>query len=192
MLMAVFVLETCYWSLCKSWNRRAKGETVTAATYFRQFITSHPAYKHDSVISPEIAHDLLQRCTQIGDGRIACPEVLGNIVIDRVNPEGAYGTRLAGRLSVAERSQLLASLMKRADGVRSSGVPHGTAKRRSCSLDLDMLDLSPRGSECAGAAAGAGHVSVAESVGAAVYSVGSSVGAAVAAVASAVAATVHA
>jgi hypothetical protein len=87
--------------------------------------------RHDSVITPEIAHDLLLVCTKIGDGRIACPEILGDVVIDKVNPDGAYGTRLAGRLSVEERSALLASIMRRADGERSSGVPRGTGKRRS-------------------------------------------------------------
>ena len=62
---------------------------------------SHPAYRydtsvlnfieilmyflcrHDSVITPEIAHDLMVRCSQIGDGRISCPEVLGDVVIER-------------------------------------------------------------------------------------------------------------
>jgi hypothetical protein len=82
--------------------RRARGETVTAAMYFRDFITKHPAYRcencssclcyrlllalvyrHDSVVTPEIAHDLLIACSKIGDGRLACPEVMGNMTIDR-------------------------------------------------------------------------------------------------------------
>jgi glutamate--cysteine ligase catalytic subunit len=49
----------------------------------RRFVTSHPAYKQDSVISPEIAHDLLVRCKGIGEGSIPCPEILGDIVLDR-------------------------------------------------------------------------------------------------------------
>jgi hypothetical protein len=49
----------------------------------RQFVQSHPAYQHDSVIRPEIAHDLLMTCQGIGEGRIHCPELLGDITIDR-------------------------------------------------------------------------------------------------------------
>jgi hypothetical protein len=55
----------------------------------RQFVQSHPAYQHDSVIRPEIAHDLLMTCQGIGEGRIHCPELLGDITIDR------YVTRVA-------------------------------------------------------------------------------------------------
>ena len=48
-----------------------------------------------------------------------------------VSPNGAYGQRLAGRLTPAERSSLLGSLIRRADvnAPRSSGVPRGTGRR---------------------------------------------------------------
>lgn len=112
-------------------SKRARGETITAATYFRNFVQAHPGYRHDSVISPEIAHDLLVRCSDIGNGHIQCPEILGDVLIERVVPEGAYGQRLAGRLTPAERSSLLGSLMRRGDTSvpRPSGVPRGTGKR---------------------------------------------------------------
>lgn len=63
--------------------RRAKGELITPATWIRQFVQSHPDYKHDSVIPPSTAHDLLQTCQAIGEGRLACPELLGEILIER-------------------------------------------------------------------------------------------------------------
>ena len=56
---------------------------MTPATWMRQFVQAHPAYKQDSVISPEIAHDLMVRCHGIGEGSIPCPELLGNITLDR-------------------------------------------------------------------------------------------------------------
>jgi len=49
----------------------------------RRFVTSHHAYNQDSVISPEIAHDLMVACKEIGEGTRPCPEILGNIVIDK-------------------------------------------------------------------------------------------------------------
>lgn len=35
------------------------GSLQTPATWIRNFIRSHPAYKHDSVVSEEINHDLM-------------------------------------------------------------------------------------------------------------------------------------
>jgi glutamate--cysteine ligase catalytic subunit len=49
----------------------------------RQFVHKHPAYKHDSVITDEIAYDLMSACQGIGEGTIPCPEILGDIKIDR-------------------------------------------------------------------------------------------------------------
>ena len=64
-------------------HRRARGELITPATWMRRFVTSHHAYNQDSVISPEIAHDLMVACKEIGEGTRPCPEILGNIVIDK-------------------------------------------------------------------------------------------------------------
>jgi glutamate--cysteine ligase catalytic subunit len=50
----------------------------------RKFVHAHPAYKQDSVISPEIAHDLLMTCQGIGEGVIPCPDLLGDITIERL------------------------------------------------------------------------------------------------------------
>ncbi len=81
---------------------------MTEATWMRQFVQTHPAYKSDrygyvfnffvisakllsysswifvnSVITQEIAYDLLMTCKNIGEGTTACPDILGDVVIDR-------------------------------------------------------------------------------------------------------------
>uniref|UniRef100_H2Z548 Glutamate--cysteine ligase n=1 Tax=Ciona savignyi TaxID=51511 RepID=H2Z548_CIOSA len=40
-------------------GKRASGEYMSAAQWIRHFVTSHPEYKHDSVVSDSIAYDLL-------------------------------------------------------------------------------------------------------------------------------------
>jgi glutamate--cysteine ligase catalytic subunit len=49
----------------------------------RNFVESHPSYRHDSVVTNEIAADLVTACAAIGEGTRACPEILGNNRIDR-------------------------------------------------------------------------------------------------------------
>ena len=41
-------------------RQRATGERMTGATWIRNFVTSHPAYKKDSVVSSEINFDLIE------------------------------------------------------------------------------------------------------------------------------------
>ena len=91
----------------------------------RKFVTTHPSYQQDSVISPEIAHDLLVACNEIGTGVRACPELLGTVSIDRVKSEDAYGQVLAGRLNPEERSELLQNLIRRAYMRRPEDKPRG-------------------------------------------------------------------
>lgn len=49
--------------------KRASGELKTAATWIRDFVHEHPAYKQDSVVSQEIAHDLVMELRAIGEVR---------------------------------------------------------------------------------------------------------------------------
>lgn len=56
---------------------------MTTATWIRKFVTEHPDYKHDSVVSDSIAYDLMVACREIGEGERACPELLGDIKIAR-------------------------------------------------------------------------------------------------------------
>lgn len=99
---------------------RAKGELLTPAQWMRKFVTSHPAYRHDSVVSEEIAYDLMVACKDIGEGVIDCPELLGDVKISRVRSGDPYGSVLAGRLSSAERSALISRLIARAERGQAS------------------------------------------------------------------------
>eukprot|EP01038_Epipyxis_sp_PR26KG_P007917 gene7917-10747_t len=94
-------------------KRRSKGELLTPATWMRNFVQSHPSYKQDSIITPDIAHDLMVTCHGIGSGAIRCPDLLGDVVIESVRKEEAYSQLLRGRLSSEERSELVKTLMNR-------------------------------------------------------------------------------
>ena len=98
-------------------SRRAKGETMTAARWMRNYVTAHPSYRHDSVVTSEIAYDLMMAATAVGDGSLPVPEILGGIVIDKINKEDAYGSVLKGQLSESERSELLRRYTQRAQQV---------------------------------------------------------------------------
>jgi len=50
----------------------------------RTFVRSHPGYNGNGVVTPEIANDLLKRCDDIGMGRVAAPELLGDVVIEEL------------------------------------------------------------------------------------------------------------
>jgi glutamate--cysteine ligase catalytic subunit len=75
-------------------ENRASGKVKTAAQYIRDFVRSHPAYKQDSVVSPEIAHDLMVAAADIGEGRMEAPELLGDVLIAPVHADGAYEVTL--------------------------------------------------------------------------------------------------
>ena len=46
-------------------HKRATGEIMTGASWMRQFVMNHPAYKHDSIVSDQIAYDLCVRLTKV-------------------------------------------------------------------------------------------------------------------------------
>jgi len=54
-------LNTRYFELLR---RRLKGEIPTGARFLRNFVLNHPQYQHDSIVSGEIAFDLVKLCTQ--------------------------------------------------------------------------------------------------------------------------------
>ncbi len=47
-------------------RKRAAGEIMTTAAWIRHFVTSHPSYGKDSVVTDEIAYDLVVACHEIG------------------------------------------------------------------------------------------------------------------------------
>jgi glutamate--cysteine ligase catalytic subunit len=50
---------------------------VTPAVWIRDFITRHPKYKNDSVVSEEINYDLSKAIDEIERGVRSAPELLG-------------------------------------------------------------------------------------------------------------------
>lgn len=96
-------------------SRKVSGQTMTTAAWMRKFVTTHSAYRGDSYVSEEIAYDLLQACKEIGEGKRACPEILGKgVTIQRIEPRDAYGTFLKGTLSAKERHDLMNKFIQRA------------------------------------------------------------------------------
>ncbi|CAE6472141.1 unnamed protein product [Rhizoctonia solani] len=57
-------------------TRRADGSLQTPATWIRNFICSHPAYKHDSVVSREVNYDLVKAIDEIERGDRCAPDLL--------------------------------------------------------------------------------------------------------------------
>ena len=78
-------------------EKRATGKLVTPATWMRTYVLSHPAYKGDSVVSDEIAYDLMKMCSDIGLGKMHIPELLGDVVFDEITTEGAYEVKLTSQ-----------------------------------------------------------------------------------------------
>ncbi|XP_050432479.1 glutamate--cysteine ligase catalytic subunit [Adelges cooleyi] len=62
-------------------SKRASCKIDTTASWIRRFITEHPAYKQDSIVSEEINYDLLMTANGIQSGRISCPQLLGDCLL---------------------------------------------------------------------------------------------------------------
>ncbi|TEB38333.1 glutamate-cysteine ligase catalytic subunit [Coprinellus micaceus] len=57
-------------------RRRADGSLLTAASWIRNFVQSHPEYKQDSVVSQKINYDLLAAIDEIERGMREAPDLL--------------------------------------------------------------------------------------------------------------------
>ena len=55
-----------------------RGKLPTTAKWMRDFISKHADYKHDSVVSEIIQKDLIKRCSDISNGVIQEPALLGS------------------------------------------------------------------------------------------------------------------
>ncbi|CAM9753113.1 unnamed protein product [Ascophyllum nodosum] len=96
-------------------RKRAAGEVMTTAAWLRHFVTTHPAYKNDSVVSDEIAYDLVVACQEIGLGTRACPELLGDVVILEVTKDEAWDVVLdSSKMEVQYRNRLIKKFVKKA------------------------------------------------------------------------------
>ena len=56
------------------------GELMTTAGWIRQFVQTHPDYKHDSRVTEKINYDLITKMKQMAEGNLVCPELTGNLI----------------------------------------------------------------------------------------------------------------
>lgn len=75
-------------------EKRALGELQTPAAWMRDFVRNHKAYEQDSVVSDEIAYDLMVACKDIGEGTRHEPSLLGDLKIEPITTVGAYDVKL--------------------------------------------------------------------------------------------------
>lgn len=85
--------------------KRASGELMTPATWIRNFVTTHPDYKQDSLVSELIAYDLMVHVNDIGLGRQPCPDILGDNRITKIIADNAYNVQLA-RVDLGSRLEV--------------------------------------------------------------------------------------
>ncbi|CAM9936650.1 unnamed protein product, partial [Ectocarpus fasciculatus] len=96
-------------------RKRAAGEIMTTAAWLRKFVTTHPGYGKDSVVTDEIAYDLVLACQEIGLGKRACPELLGDRTIREVTRDEAWDVVLdSSKMEVQYRNRLIKKFVKRA------------------------------------------------------------------------------
>ncbi|KAI5714919.1 hypothetical protein M8J77_007537 [Diaphorina citri] len=84
-------------------QNRASGEILTTASWIRSFVTSHPAYKQDSVVSEEITYDLLLKSHHIQTGRTPCPQLLGKCLIQKSKTRERIPTAVSKQYNCLER-----------------------------------------------------------------------------------------
>jgi len=105
---------------------RSTGQIKTNAAWMRDFVTQHPDYKRDSVVTDCMAYDLVRVCDEIGRGLTVPSDLLGDAQITPIMPEDAYGCQLnRDRLTHSCRHHLLARYtgrMSRTDRVRSRSM----------------------------------------------------------------------
>ena len=58
-------------------ENKASGKCKTTATWMRDFVVNHKSYQFDSVVSDDIAYDLMWELCQISNGLFECPELNG-------------------------------------------------------------------------------------------------------------------
>eukprot|EP00611_Tribonema_gayanum_P021824 TRINITY_DN4282_c0_g1_i5.p1 TRINITY_DN4282_c0_g1~~TRINITY_DN4282_c0_g1_i5.p1 ORF type:complete len:514 (-),score=226.07 TRINITY_DN4282_c0_g1_i5:711-2165(-) len=130
-------------------RRRASGEVMTAAAWMRRFVTRHPAYCGDSVVSDEVAYDLMLAARDVGEGRRAAPELLGPEVIEPVLPEGAFDVPLASaRIDAAARRELIDRYAWRRSPSSSAAARRQETSSSNFSSTFERYDSDDAAAEC--------------------------------------------
>jgi glutamate--cysteine ligase catalytic subunit len=125
---------------------RSKGELVTPATWMRNFVRNHPAYKNDSHVSQEIAYDLMMACKDIGEGKRHEKSLLGDFKISPVSTKGAYDGGVLGGESVGNDDllKLLRRYSKRKAFNRTKKSPEqstGSGNDKVMDTEMDTHSL---------------------------------------------------
>ncbi|KAH8097548.1 glutamate-cysteine ligase [Aureococcus anophagefferens] len=96
-------------------RKKARGEAWTGAKWIREFVTNHPEYARDSVISPKVARDLAVAAHEVGVGARDAKALTGGVAIKPVSADGAWDTRLSpDKIPTAdERKKLVLKYAKR-------------------------------------------------------------------------------
>ncbi|XP_073945249.1 glutamate--cysteine ligase [Choristoneura fumiferana] len=68
-------------------QRRAAGEISTMASWMRDFVTTHPQYQKDSVVTEKINYDLLKTMHNIQMGKQSAPTLLGSSNVSKTNED---------------------------------------------------------------------------------------------------------
>jgi glutamate--cysteine ligase catalytic subunit len=134
-------------------SRRANGELLTAAQWMRKFVRNHPSYRFDSVITEDIAYDLMMACKHVGEGKLACSELLGNVVIDPVDPEDAYDRHLVSHLDPSEKQKLIRRYFKQRNPSVSSGSavgPEAMQQQSGQTGQTGQLEAKQAAADCNG------------------------------------------
>lgn len=74
-------------------RRRANGTLQTTAAFMRELVTTHPDYKHDSIVTKRIAHDLVRVADDLGAGKLAFDSFLPATLLA---PEAAGARKRVG------------------------------------------------------------------------------------------------
>jgi len=71
---------------------RASGKLTTAAKWIRSYVMSHNSYKQDSIVTQDIAYDLLKTIQKIQQGTEKAPTLLGDLYDPNFDPSAAIAT----------------------------------------------------------------------------------------------------
>lgn len=104
-----------------------RGKLPTTAKWMRNYVRSHPDYKQDSVVSEIIQRDLIKRCSDISNGVVHEPELLGVHKICRLNEEG-------------EVDRLKLSRCNSVSGVKNTSIDFKKLRGASFQQDVGMTN----------------------------------------------------
>ncbi len=147
-------------------ERRARGDLLTGAAWQRKFVASHPLYKQDSVLPPEVAKDVIAAAQSLAEGKSHSKELLGDLTLMPMPAKTADAARTAAA-AVRARAAATKAAEDAAAATAAACVcpcPTGSDDVSSAGEEPVYSDILPLDSAAAaaatapGAGAGAGAV----------------------------------